>query len=231
VDQRQVYVETVRYLAVMTLVVGACGFEGQGELPTPMPGDKPDAAEPIPTIDAAMPPLDSPPRDPCDGDGDDDGDSVCNSVDQWPCGEEPTDQLSNSITMTHNGNETRIVLDQIQINTRSEQFVVADGGSSFQLAARYSIDDTACPGNCIDQIEYGFMPSRRGCLFDETVDRNDGARGDFQKSWNLPRPTTPTVYELRVAIGQNYSCTYNGASGWYLGAPPAAYTIAKVCVR
>jgi hypothetical protein len=38
-------------------------------------------------------------------------------------------------------------------------------------------------------------------------------------------------YDLRVAIGQSYSCTYMGGTDGFHGQPAASTTIAKVCVH
>jgi hypothetical protein len=43
-------------------------------------------------------------------------------------------------------------------------------------------------------------------------------------------PTSPGVYELRINIGQNFSCTYQGAHTWWGGNEPPD-VVGKVCVH
>lgn len=57
-------------------------------------------------------------------------------------------------------------------------------------------------------------------------------RRDWQRQRHAIRtPGTAGVYDLRVNLGQNYSCTYNGATGWWGGTPSTSRTIAKLCVH
>ena len=44
--------------------------------------------------------------------------------------------------------------------------------------------------------------------------------------------STKQAYELRIELGQNFSCNYQGATGWWDNLTPAAsHTIAKLCVH
>ncbi|MBV8756949.1 MAG: hypothetical protein JO257_06735 [Deltaproteobacteria bacterium] len=210
-------------LAVLS-VLAACSFQprsavvGQGDAPPGSPDGPHVDARPV---DAR--PIDAPPPDAC---SDQDGDGVCDNVDDWPCGAKPASPPSTVVTSP--GSQTTATLTQISAN--GSQLVVAAPNAAVSVSFHYAITDTACPGNCIDQLEVGWVPGgRAGCVFDQTVSQNNGASGTANGSFAAPGMRG--VYDLRVAIGQNYSCTYMGASGWYHGQPASSTTIAKVCVH
>lgn len=209
--------------------LAACSFEhgipeagGNGALDAspgvdaPMVVDAPETVAP----DAA---IDAPP--PCT---DDDDDGVCNDDDDWPCGEKPN-QPSATMTMTGNNGKTSHTITMVDLED-SGRMAVASPQENLSLTFHYEITDTACPGNCVDQIEVGWSPGgRAGCVFDSAVSKQNGAEGNI--SVDIRAPSTPQVYDLRANIGQNYSCNYNGANSWWGDAPGAAQTIAKLCVH
>lgn len=202
----------------MLCLVG-CGF---APTPSATPGPSTDAPAP-PSIDA-FEYHDAPPA--C---ADDDHDGVCNAVDTWPCGPMPG-ALPTSIPMTANGTATSITLTSVTI-MGTGQLVVAAPSSPMRVQLHYAITDTACAGNCIDQIELGWAPGdRAGCVFDGTVSKSSGATGNVDTS-ALTVPSAPGSYDLRANIGQNFSCSYNGASTWWGMPPAAARTIGKLCVH
>lgn len=215
-------------LAVIALLA-ACSFEhGIPELGGS--GDDPmqDAGVDAPMVlDAqavtADAPADAPP--PC---ADDDDDGVCNDDDDWPCGVKPA-APGPAMMMTGNNGKTRHTITLIDLDDTG-QLAVADPQEVLSLAFHYEIKDTACPGNCVDQIEVGWSPGgRAGCVFDQGVSKQNGAEGNI--SVTIRAPSTPRVYDLRANIGQNYSCNHNGANSWWGDPPGASRTIAKLCVH
>lgn len=206
-----------RSLALM--FVAGCSFHAHavdGDAPVQMVDARVDAPH-----DATMVTIDAPP-DAC---SDSDGDGICDAVDTWPCGAAPT-APSTTVTMMGNGTATRMVETQISVN--GAQMVVAAPGATLAVAFHYVITDTACSSACIDQIEIGYVAgSRKGCVFDQTVSKQNGALGDATTS--LTAPTTPGAYDIRTNIGQNTSC--GNTSSWWAGTPDDTRTIARLCVH
>ncbi len=213
------YPETVRLigLALVCWVGGAgCGFK-----PVANTGD-----DTQPMIDAAAGSIDARSLDaPC---ADDDHDGICNADDTWPCGAEPASPPT-TVSMMSNGTKTDIELTAIKIDGMAQR-VVAAPGSTLHVVLSYAITDTAC-AECRDQIEIGFAPGNRtGCVFDAGVPNPGGATGTVDDS-TMTMPMTAGSYDLRANIGQNFSCTYMGATNWWAGAPDNTRTLAKVCVH
>jgi len=206
---------------VALIVLGACSFQpraavtGGGDDAAPGDGVRHDAA-----IDARPP--DAPP-DAC-SDGDSDG--VCDDVDDWPCGARPPSPPSTVVSSP--GSQTTATLTTISV--AGTQLVVATPNQALAVSFHYKITDTACPGDCVDQLEVGWVPGdRAGCVFDQAVDQHGGEQGSAAGTFQAPGMAG--LYDMRVAVGQNYSCTYQGAHTWYHGQPAASTTIAKVCVH
>lgn len=209
-----------RSLALM--FVAGCSFHAHaidGDAPAgPTVDGRVDAPHDTMMIDAAV---DAPP-DAC---SDSDGDGICDSVDDWPCGAKPT-APSTTVTMMGNGTATKMVETQISVN--GAQMVVAAPGATIAVAFHYVVTDTACPSACIDQIEIGYVPgSRKGCVFDQTVSKTTGAMGDATTS--LTAPMTAGAYDIRTNIGQNTSC--GSTTSWWAGTPDDTRTIARLCVH
>jgi len=216
-----------------SLALVACSFEhgipvpgGGGNNPDAPVAGSPDA--PVVVIDApTVSPVDAKPADAACSDADSDG--ICDNVDDWPCGAKPTDP-GTMMTMTGNSGGTNIKLAQVNLDSTG-RYAVAMSQENIAIAFSYDITDTSCPGNCIDQIEIGWVSGgRSGCPFDNVVSKQNGASGNI--STMIRTPTNPGRYDLRANIGQNFSCTYNGASGWWGGTTPSSTrTIAKLCVQ
>ena len=239
----------VRSVALISMLFVGCGFTaspdthsgvdaGSGR-PTGGSGGSGTVDDAAPgTADAATPDAK---LDPCGGQ-DDDHDGVCNSDDDWPCGPKPSDPGEDrDLTGQPDGNG-RLQLQNIDVSggggggfgnhaTGGSRRIVVQSDDTIGLALQYTLKDTGCPGNCIDQIEYGLMPDRDGCLFDDVVSKSSGVSGQSSVTLSAPNVAEPTQYELRVHVGRNFSCTYNGAHAWYQGSPPSGNTIAYVCVR
>lgn len=187
--------------------------------------------------DAPLGPPDGPVDafDPCAG-HDADHDGICDAADDWPCGPRPADPGAARDLRNQPDPNGRLQLADIDVwpvghdpGGTQRSAVVASGGK-LGLSFDFALTDHGCPGDCIDQIEYGLMPVRTGCAYDDPVDKQDGESGSSDVSFTVPTVAAPTLYELRVHVGRNYGCTYNGASTWYGGAPDAGNTIAYVCV-
>lgn len=211
----------MRGLVVLPLLAAGCSFE-HGLLPDDDHASPPDAAVPAtgdaPLADASVQPS-------CD---DDDGDGVCNEDDDWPCGGKP-DAPPASVTLVVNDGKTRVTITLVTLDIQGQR-AVARPNENLQLTFTFSIRDTACGGNCRDQIEVGWVPGNRlGCPFDNAVDKQDGAAG--VRTTSIRAPNQVGVYDLRFDLGQNYSCNHDGANTWWNGEPPASQTIAKLCVH
>jgi hypothetical protein len=216
---------------VVVLALAGCGFE-HGALGTVGPSDDADVIPdtPRPLIDAAVDAKpDSPP--PC---SDDDADGVCNTVDDWPCGAKPTTP-SATVQFNNNGTATTTTITLVNLDG-TQRMAVASPSTNVSLTFRLQITYTACSNNCIDQLEAGWVDQAANtgnrfstCLFDNGVSKTNGL--DTNLSFNVGTPSTRKVYDLRVNLGQNYSCGANGANGWWGNqVPPDARTIARLCV-
>ncbi|HEX5058190.1 MAG TPA: hypothetical protein VFV99_02465 [Kofleriaceae bacterium] len=224
----------VRLAVVWSVVLAACTFEhgipvpgGSGNNPDAPVVSSPDGPVLTPVDAPTVLPVDATPVDaPC---GDADSDGVCDNVDDWPCGAKPTDP-GTMMTMTGSNGATSIRLTQVNL-AQMGRYAVATSQQNISIAFSYDIKDTSCAGNCVDQIEIGWVPGgRSGCPFDNAVSKQNGASGNI--STMIRTPTNKGSYDLRANIGQNYSCTYNGASGWWGGTTPSASrTIARLCVH
>jgi len=223
----------VRLSVVWSVVLAACSFDHG--IPVPGVGNNPDAPV-VGSLDAPIVvpvdgqtilPVDAMPADTACSDADADG--ICDNVDDWPCGAKPTDP-GTMMTMTGNNGATNIKLTQVNLKATG-RYAVATSQQNISIAFSYAITDTSCQGNCVDQIEIGWVAGgRSGCPYDAVVSKQSGASGNI--STMIRAPTNKGTYDLRSNIGQNFSCTYNGASGWWGGTTPAATrTIAKLCVR
>jgi hypothetical protein len=206
-------------------VLAGCGFE-HGIAGTGGGSDPIDDAAPVVVDGSPQVSTDARPSDgPC---GDDDQDGLCNAMDDWPCGVKPQ-APGATMTMSGNNGDTSVAITQVQLDGTG-RLAVAMASETLQLAFHYDIDDDACPQACIDQIEIGWEPGARyGCPFDDPVSPQNGANGNI--GITIPAPATPGVYDLRANIGQNRSCTFNGANNWWNATPVAARTIAKLCVH
>ena len=114
----------------------------------------------------------------------------------------------------------------------SGQMIVATAGSTLMLSMDYTLHETRCEANCIDQIEVGWMQGsngpRSGCVFDAAVSKANGVMGQVQ-GFSITAPMTSGNYDLRTNIGQNTSC---GSGSWFAGeVPDPSTTIARLCVR
>ena len=142
----------------------------------------------------------------------------------WPCGTQPPAPTGD---VMWGGATTNTTASAITIGTN--RLVVVAPGGTFSMGFTFAIHDTACTVACRDQIEYGFVAgTRQGCVFDAVVPKATGTTGQAQAT--VTAPTTPGVYDLRVDLGQNTSCGTTTA-WWANVTPPAAQTLAKVCVH
>ncbi|HEY1550384.1 MAG TPA: hypothetical protein VGG28_21300 [Kofleriaceae bacterium] len=222
--------------ALLLALIAACSFNPSPQQAAPNP---PDDGPPMVTQDDApaegihddvmVTPHDAKIDAPADACPDSDGDGICDDDDTWPCGAEPTAPPS-TVTMTVNGNETKIVISNIVVDGKTGRQIVDAPGTTVNVTFHYAITDTSCPENCADQIEIGWIPGhRQGCPFDDGVSKSMGASGDIATTITLPSGSGDV--DLRGNIGQNYSCTYNNANDWWGAAPGSNRTLANVCVH
>jgi len=168
----------------------------------------------------------SPDGPPC---ADDDHDGVCNAVDDWPCGPKPT-APADSIASSETTSSTSLTVSGFTLDNGT-QFAVVAPKASLTVNFHYEWIDSACLLGCIDQIELGYTPGMRfGCAFDATVPHLTPTLG-MVSAYAMTAPATPGVVALQFGIGQNNSCTYQGANNWFLGTPGAGDTVAYVCVH
>lgn len=220
----QVYREGVRVL--VALFVAGCGFTPSA--PNGVAG--PDASDSVSDGPGSAVPMDAPAHVFMDAPscGDDDDDGVCNEVDDWPCGAKP-----QAIVAQHdlyaNGTLSHFALSMIAIDGAGT-LVTAAHGTTVRVQMHYAATDSAC-ADCQDQLEIGWHPTghRAACIFDNDVPSGSTHTGNLDDS-QLRAPQTPGVYELRMQIGQNYSCNHNGADDWWGGNEPSD-VIAKLCIQ
>jgi hypothetical protein len=216
-----VYREVVRVFLVVGLI--GCGF---APAPATNPLDDASSHGDAAATDAKQF-FDAMHDGPC---GDDDNDGVCNAVDTWPCGPLPA-SLGTQLAMTANGGQTSFTLTAIDVAAQS-RLVVAAPNTTLSVHLHYAITDSACSQSCVDQLEIGWAApgNRTSCPFDDTVPDPGGVTGTITTA-TIKAPATPGVYDIRANIGQNFSCTYQGASTWWGTAPGTSRTLAKVCVH
>jgi hypothetical protein len=218
----------VRVIVALSVACVGCTFQpSQG---TQSGGDAPAGTHDAAILDAPGHVfLDAPAKvfmdAPC---SDDDGDGVCNAVDDWPCGAKPT-APANHLELTDNGGHTDFKLTNIALGGTGT-LAVAAPGAAVRIQLDYNAQDSAC-ADCVDQLEIGWHPAgqRAGCIFDDDVPAQGGRQGSINTT-AFTAPTAPGVYELRINIGQNYSCTYQGAHTWWGGTEPPD-VVGKVCVH
>ena len=150
----------------------------------------------------------------------------------WACGTEPptppsvvTDTAMDGVGMIS------LQLTDIAINGGAQLAVVAVG-STVTYQFNYVLTDTTCASDCTDQIEIGTVPGGRlACPFDGVVNKDSGVSG--MKTKTFTAPATAGVYDVRVNVGQDYSCNANGLNEWWpTGTPPPAdLTFATLCVQ
>ncbi len=217
----------MRSLALVSLVLVGCSFEGH----TPGGDDKgPDQGRPDGGDVSAA----------CGAAGDADHDGICDPVDDWPCGLAPAEPAVARSFDREPDLRTSLALQNIQL-VDQRRLLTIPGGAPVFLSADYALTDTSClgqgapdaagPAGCVAQIEYGFSPDRVGCLWDGHVSPQAGHRGHAVADLFAPVVSQPTLFEVRVRVGHNLGCTYQGATTWQGGVPPASdHTIAYVCV-
>ncbi|HUS30598.1 MAG TPA: hypothetical protein VMZ53_18945 [Kofleriaceae bacterium] len=217
-------------LVVLLGLIAGCSFE-HGRLGPTQADAEVDATGPV-VIDAAIDAkIDAPPTT-CP---DDDADSVCNDVDDWPCGAKPSTP-SATVQFMNNGTATTTTISVVDLDSTGRMAIVAPQ-TTVSLGFRLQVTDTACSGNCVDQLEAGWVDHATGlgnrfttCLYDDPVSKMNGL--DTSLSFNVGAPATRKVYDLRVNLGQNFYCGANGTTGWWGGAvPPDTKTIARLCVH
>jgi hypothetical protein len=216
-----VYRRGVRVLWTVLLAAG-CGFQPQSS------SDVHDAAGPADALkvyDDAPPAkvfMDAPP--PCD---DDDGDGICNAVDDWPCGGKPS-APANAVELMDNGGRTDFKLAAISLSGQGTLAVV-NHGAGVRIQMTYAAKDSACD-DCEDQLEVGWHPvgDRLGCILDRDVMNDGQAHTGTINNTAFDAPEASGTYELRIHIGQKLQCN-EGGNDWYLGHE-GTDVIAKLCV-
>lgn len=159
-----------------------------------------------------------------DDNADADGDGLADGCDDWPCGSLPAAPPA-AVTV---GNTTwGATLSNVSFGGSTR--TVATRNTDVSLTFDYSIHDSSCTGNCIDQIEVGIITGKRQkCPFDQAVPKGQNVTGS--KTATLRIPDAPGVHTVRYGLGENFSCTANGANNWWLGEPADSHTIAIICV-
>ena len=131
------------------------------------------------------------------------------------------------IDESQNAGATTLRISAFKFDNGTSYFVGA-AGVPIQAGFKYSWLDTACAGSCVDQIEIGYVPGDRlGCPFDAVVPKNMPTGGTL--SYAIIAPTASGWTSVRLAIGQNTSCT--SATTWFFGPPPATDIVGYVCVH
>lgn len=209
----------------MALIVAGCGFS-----PSVQHDTQGADAPPADGSGSVSVPMDAPPKmvmdaPPC---ADDDQDGICNTVDEWPCGATPG-EIATSHDLYENGTVTHFALSMISFNDQGTLAVVGHN-TQIRIAMHWTAVDNAC-NECTDQLEVGFHPTghRAGCILDRGIPSGTTQVGDISTT-AIRAPNAPGLYEVRMHIGQNFSCNSNGATDWYGGNEPQD-VIAKLCVQ
>ena len=194
------------YLA--PVLFAACSFSG------PDGGDGPDA-------------------DPGGGNGgdgglpacvDDDADTVCNELDDWPCGARPDDPGDQMRREDVFGGRW---WGASNIAIGAARRVVASPNQEFDIDFTWSLT-IVCgfyPAQCDAQLEIGHEGTRTSCLYDGDVTSTQPKTGTVDKTYRAP--AMPGVYEIRLNAGRRQSC---GTNGWFDENPGSGSTIAILCV-
>ena len=131
--------------------------------------------------------------------------------------------------MTRNYGDTDVTLRAITFDGGSPLLVVHPG-QMIGMHFDYAITDTACPGDCRDQIELGYVSGGRVlCAFDDGVPQQDGISGHIDQM--IAAPTVGGIYDMRANVGQNLSCNHAGANDWWGQPPGTKDAVAKLCVH
>ncbi len=227
-------------LFVLAWLAG-CGFSGSSS-PSPSAND---AASATSGADAAT-----------GGSGDascpdDDGDTICNAVDQcpgqddridvdhdgipdckddWLCGATKPSDPGDPVVHLDLGDQWSVDHQQLASTGR---IVNVHAGTAIAIKSNWDIRVTCgiMQLKCNAQLEIGFDQGvgRDRCLFDGQVDDNKIKSGNVDDSGTIA-PTPTGAYQaddLRLNIGRRTSC---GTSGWDGGEPGGSSTIARVCV-
>jgi hypothetical protein len=195
---------------VFALVVVGCSFR-----PNPSSASLDDAAS---AADAPTAKHDAPAE-------------VAADASAWPCGAKPA---SPPTTVVVAPNGATLTMTAIDLSGQGQVALVAPGAAT-SLSLDMRLVDSRCDQECIDQLEVGWVRSgtghRSGCAFDNGVPEPNGVHKTIS-GFTIAAPTMPGAYELRTNIGQNFSCTANGANDWWGGVTPAASTtIVAACVH
>jgi hypothetical protein len=204
--------------APLLLLVGCRQILGIDDPHALATGDAPQSIGPDATIDAG--------GTAC---ADDDHDGVCDTVDDWPCGPKP-DPPAVDVASSENTTATSLTLSGFGFSDGTK-FIVVAPGDALSVHFNYQWIDSGCALGCIDQIELGYTPGKRfGCAFDATVPLGTPTSGTIS-AYAMTAPTTLGTVALQFGIGQNNTCTFHGATNWFLGTPRPADTLAYVCVH
>lgn len=135
----------------------------------------------------------------------------------------------NVVTEHENGTATTLAIKDFGLGSSNYKYFVGAAGATVTAHFTYTFTDSSCATSCIDQIEIGYIPGDRvACPFDGAI-TSTGTSGSATQMLTLP--TTLGWTSVRLAIGQNFSCTFHGAHTWYEGVPPAEDTVGYVCVQ
>lgn len=183
---------------------------------------------------------------------DDDGDTICNEVDQCPGQDDRIDVDGDQIpdckddwlcgATKPNGPSQPLIVFETAGQWDADHDHIAGGGNvvnvkagmpiaiAFDWNIRVNCPGFAQPTQCPAQLELGFAGvGRDRCIFDGQV--TDGAiRGGTLNDMVTVAPTPSGAYQeydLRLNIGLRSSC---GTSGWDGGEPGSSATFAKLCV-
>lgn len=154
---------------------------------------------------------------------DDDADTVCNELDDWPCGarsEDPGDEMDVFDLGGGRswGADDIVIGDARRVVARPNDVFDIDFSWKFRLY---------CGGQsqCRAQLEIGHEGTRTSCLFDGDVASTAENTGTADTTYRAP--AMAGVYEIRLNVGRRSSC---GTNGWYGGDPGERSTIAILCV-
>lgn len=136
---------------------------------------------------------------------------------------------ASPLVETLNAGATKLTITNFKLGMADVPYIVVAAGDSFLVNFGYTWVDASCSGSCVDQIEIGYTPGDRvGCPFDGAV--MNGLMQTGMRTYAMTAPAIRGWTSIRIAIGQNFSCTAGGAHTWYEGPPPEADIAGYVCV-
>ena len=184
------------------------------------------------------------PPDACQ---DDDGDGVCNVVDQcpgmddtkdtdgdgipdcrddWPCGAKPTAPNRSIDNRDFFGVGWKV--DNTSLGNGNVTLATIKSGVTLNVSLTYTLG-VGCLGSqhCDAELKYGDdRDGVDGCIINQTFNNPSVVQSNWNEDFTFQTVTTPTVFKVKLDMDFSKSCQLS----WQGGTPGDKSTIAEVCV-